>query len=374
MLLHPSERVAQIERFLARLPKNLIHDVARPLTERLADVLPKEALLNRGQRPNGVVPEKVASTLKADAANWRRDYEDPIRNLRGFILWSDSAALWNEAIQLVSPCFFVDEDKGLWMIELSLSDSTLAATIERSSVQELVDTCGDRDLGPLAIGKAVMASQFGPAAKSARDRASRLERLLTLVDRSTALDESTWTTHELVSAWQGEPPNAAVVRDIRYHEERRTYLIRVREEGAEPHSTREVVQLEAALEEVNSAGGYIRRKVTIEADRREALAREIFPPDELVVRQEVERVLKLATWDEVNGQVVLPGRTGGPPTIVATSLEDLRRILGDLHYETRRGRSTEPLHEIQKGFGKWIVDRILSEDWPHRVRAMGWKV
>lgn len=280
MFLTPSEQAAQVERFLARIPKGLIHDAARPLIERLHLVFPPEALSAIGFKQGTMISEADSAKLSAQCSEWKRDLPQHLSELRGFILWADTALVAKAGTALVakikglsgtpdqaiaachlfSPVYFVDEEKKLWRFELRLEAERLKIQGRPTSVAELVSECKDPTYGPLSMGHSIMLNQFGGPAKAARERASRLERLIEHVENATRLDEESWHEYEYVVKWDGEPPVPKVIRDVCFNVVRKTYLLREWNAGNEPHMVREFATVQEAIAEANEPHGYLQRR------------------------------------------------------------------------------------------------------------------
>ncbi len=272
MFLAPAEQAEQIERFLARIPKGILHDVARSVAERLAEIFPGEAIRALASEFDARPPRRDNSGAREDAQRWRLDMAADVVRLRGFVLWTGAAP---GAIVLVTAksekkalascyslayVYFVDDDKKLWRLELRIDDDAVGVEGRPASAAELVKECQDSLYGPLSWGHSVMLHQFGRTAKAARERASRLERLIEHVEASTRLDEDCWRDYEYVIKWDGEPPVPQVVMDVRQHWARGTFLLRERNEGDEPHSVREFPTVADAIAEAGKHHGYLRRR------------------------------------------------------------------------------------------------------------------
>jgi hypothetical protein len=158
---------------------------------------------------------------------------------------------------LFGELFFFDRDGYLWRIHVTTKDGEILLAGKKCTMDQLVGRNEDKVTGPLPAIRKTLLRQVGAPAKSARERALRLERLVSMIEKAEGLQTAMWIDWELVL--DGGPGKSNRIRDIR-QTARQTYIVREWEEGHEPHDVREFKTLEEALARANDEVGAIRRR------------------------------------------------------------------------------------------------------------------
>ncbi len=277
MFLDQSDLSAQFDRFLKRIPKDVLRDVARPVEDairfawralRYEDAPPWEEVdgpddtlglrgfvveifFTSGFRPSRYVVVTEEHFADAPLPGDGRDVERP-----------------DAATDLCGTYYFVDRNRSLHRFAGHYDAATRTLNLgdkEATTIDALVAEHPENPYGPLGWGHDLMALQFEPLLRASRQRTGRLERLLAAVDRCTALHVDEVENFELVIEWDGEPAKPRLVRDVIRHAARATFLMRERINDSEPHSVIEFPTIEAAVEAANDGhAGYIRRRTPTE--------------------------------------------------------------------------------------------------------------
>jgi hypothetical protein len=262
LFLNRADLAAQVDRFVGRIPKDVLRDVSRAVEEALAFAM--RATWERKEPPwETAEPEGLVAAL------------------RGFVLYIEfdhTAGVHHDDFR--SWVYFVTRERALKRFQLEFDSARKHARlfrVEDTTAEVMVAEKSDPHLSPLDFGASVMRVQFEPLLKSSRQRTGRLERLVASLEHAEHLHADEVQEFELVPEWEGAPAEASRIRDVVSHDGRKTYLVREWQHGCEPHDVREFLTLEEAVAAANAftkvahapmpGRGYLQRKSTDQHSR-----------------------------------------------------------------------------------------------------------